>query len=109
MTHFVKVAAVSDFQDCGYKTFRLLARPVAVFKDNAGGFYAMEMRCKHQNWDLTTGPMKNGVVTCPRHGWQYDLATGECLNHESAPLRRHAIKVEDGMIYVSLTPGDETE
>ncbi len=105
---FVRVAHVSDFEHERFKSFRLMAKPVAVFKNGDGAFFAREMRCKHQNWDLTTGRLKGDVITCPRHHWQYNIQTGECLNQSSSPLRAHAVEVrEDGGVYVSLTPCSE--
>ena len=101
---FVKVAKTSDFDTCRFRKFSLLARNVAVFKEANGSFYAIEVSCKHQNWDLTTGRFQGDTVTCPRHGWKYNIRTGECLNHESTPLRRYACKVEGDEIHVSLTP-----
>jgi nitrite reductase/ring-hydroxylating ferredoxin subunit len=103
-TQFVKVGAVEDLAAVKYKKLRLMARHVAVFPDGEGGFFATEISCKHQNWDLTTGEFKGDEVTCPRHHWRYNIRTGECLNHDSTPLRRHAVKVEDGIVYISLMP-----
>ncbi|MEA3232802.1 MAG: hypothetical protein U9Q05_13690 [Thermodesulfobacteriota bacterium] len=34
------------------------------------------------------------MATCPQHGWQYDLETGECLNHDSPRLRKFELKIE---------------
>ena len=101
---FVKIAKVEDFERRRCKSFSILARKVGIFKDPDGSFYAIEVSCKHQNADLTTGRIKGDTVTCPRHGWEYNIRTGECLNHTSAPLRRYACKVEDGHVFVSLTP-----
>ncbi len=103
---YVRVAHVSEFRGRRFKTFRLLGRPVGVFPETGGGFYALEMRCKHQNWDLSTGPLEGDIITCPRHGWRYNIRTGACENQPSAPLRRHGVRVEDGYVYVSLTPED---
>jgi nitrite reductase/ring-hydroxylating ferredoxin subunit len=101
---FIKIAKTSDFDSKRYKSYSVLARKVGVFRDHDGSFYAIEINCKHQNWDLTTGPINGDIATCPRHGWQYNIRTGECLNHDSTPLRRYACKVEGDDIYISPTP-----
>ncbi len=101
---FVRIAKVSDFDSARMKTFRVLARPVAVIKEPDGAFRAIEMSCKHQNADLSGGRMHDGEVTCPWHGWKYDLSTGECLWGGEARLRPYRVKVEDGAIYLSLRP-----
>lgn len=101
---FVKVAKVGDFQNKRMKSVTLLAKKVGVFKNEDGTFFAIEMTCKHHGADLTEGTMDGNTVTCPRHGWQYDLNTGQCLLNDSPPLRRHALRIEGDDILVSLTP-----
>ncbi len=101
---FVKVGKVTDYETIKIKSFSLLGKKVGVIKRSDGSFYAIEVGCKHQGADLTNGKMKNGIATCPRHGWQYDLESGECLNEDSPKLRRHDLKIEDGVIWISLHP-----
>lgn len=101
---YVKLAKTSDFDSTRIKSFRILARPVGIIRNSDGTFFATEISCKHQNADLSTGLIKGDFLTCPRHGWRYNLETGECVNHDSTPLRRYALKVEDGDIFVSLRP-----
>ena len=101
---FIKVGNVTDFEIIKIKSYSMLGRKVGVIKRSDGSFYAIEVGCKHQGADLTNGTIQNGIATCPRHGWQYDLESGECLNEISSKLRRHELKIEDGVISVSLHP-----
>lgn len=106
---YVKLAKISDFDTVRIKSFRVLAKPVGIVKNDDGTFFATEIACKHQNADLSTGRVQGDVLTCPRHGWRYDLRTGECLNHESTPLRRYGLKLEGDDILVSIRPVEETD
>ncbi|MBI2422556.1 MAG: Rieske (2Fe-2S) protein [Candidatus Hydrogenedentes bacterium] len=101
---YVKIAKVSDFDRINMKSFRLLARPVGVFKEPDGTFYAMEVGCKHENADLTQGRVQGNIVTCPWHGWRYNLKTGACIHGGELSLRRHGLKIENGFIYITLRP-----
>ena len=101
---FVRLAKVSDFTGIRFKAYTIMGRRVAIFREADGSFFASEVSCKHQNADLLTGRIEGDVVTCPRHFWKYNLRTGECLTHNSAKLRRHALKVEGEDIFVSLSP-----
>jgi nitrite reductase/ring-hydroxylating ferredoxin subunit len=83
---------------------RVMGKPVAVFRGKGGAFVAREMACKHQGADLVAGDFRGVKVTCPRHGWQYDISTGECLNKDSPPLREHEVVVERDAVFVSLFP-----
>jgi nitrite reductase (NADH) small subunit len=104
--NMVKIARVSDFDHVRMRSYKLLARPVGVFKELDGSFRAMEVGCKHELANLLEGRMEGSVVTCPWHGWKYDLRTGECLLGAKTCLRPHALEVRDGAIYVSLRPVD---
>ena len=103
---FVRIANIGDFDRVRIKSFQLLGKYVGVVKNPDGSFYATEIACKHQNADLTTGRFQGDIVTCPRHGWTYNIRTGQCLNQPSAVLRRHALRVEGDNILVSLYPED---
>ncbi|MDA8393262.1 MAG: Rieske 2Fe-2S domain-containing protein [Actinomycetota bacterium] len=52
--------------------------PVALW--NSGGMLSCSGdRCPHAGATLSEGEMADGVVTCPRHGSQFDVSTGERL------------------------------
>ncbi|GDX90593.1 MAG: Rieske (2Fe-2S) protein [Planctomyces sp.] len=46
-----------------------------------GQFHALDGICPHAGGPLGKGTLRGGVVTCPWHGWQFHVATGQhCLN-----------------------------
>jgi nitrite reductase/ring-hydroxylating ferredoxin subunit len=104
---FVKIATTDDFITHHLRSYSLLGRKVAVVKRKDGSYFAVEGACKHQGADLAAGEIRGMVVTCPRHQWQYDLESGQCLNHDSPPLRRYGLEIRGDGIYVTLTPIDD--
>jgi nitrite reductase/ring-hydroxylating ferredoxin subunit len=82
----------------------LLGRHVGFFRDSGGRLHAIEVACRHQNGDLTLGERCGTLVTCPRHGWVYDLATGACLTEPWARLRRFAVREDAGMVWIDPSP-----
>ncbi|MCM2371599.1 Rieske (2Fe-2S) protein [Aporhodopirellula aestuarii] len=73
-------------------------RVLAIFR-HAGKWYAIDGMCSHQGGPLAEGVVRDGCVTCPWHGWQYDLATGiQMINRqplqESFPIRQIENRVE---------------
>lgn len=101
---FIPAARVADFENITRKSLAILGKRLLLMKNDDGTFRCIEIQCKHQGADLSQGKWEGTVVTCPRHGWKYDLATGECLNHESSPLREHEVRLEGDRILVSARP-----
>lgn len=99
---FIKVATVNDFKEKHIKSYSLLGKFIGVVRRENGEFFATEVGCKHQRADLTKGQVEGLIVTCPRHGWRYDLDSGKCLNHNSAELRKYPLKIKNGDIYIAL-------
>ncbi len=106
MSDYIAIAHIDDFDTVSIRSYSIMGKKIGIIKREDGSFYAIEVSCKHQGADLTKGMIRNNIATCARHQWKYDLETGECLNHESPPLRHHDLQIEEGKIKVSLTPID---
>ena len=102
--NFLKLGPAADFDSPEMRVVTLVGKQVGVWRSEDGEWRAMEMVCRHQNGDLSGGRRDGDIITCPRHGWRYDLSTGECLTESWAGLRRHAIREEDGNLLVSMFP-----
>lgn len=76
-------------------------RIVALFNVE-GQFYALDGVCPHQGGPLGKGCLTGHLVTCPWHGWQFDVRTGQ--HRTSASVRQPALPLEikGGMIFVQL-------
>lgn len=71
---------------------------IALFH-NQGGFYALNNSCPHQGGPLVAGDVEKGVVTCPWHGWQFSLKTGDCITGGESCTTYQVIE-EDGVLYL---------
>lgn len=58
--------------------------------------------CSHLGVPITDGECANGVLTCPYHGFQFELATGHCLTAPAVPLQPYPVKVNNGQVFVQL-------
>ena len=105
----INLGRISEFGNVRMRSYKVRGRTIGIVRDLDGRFFATEISCKHQLADLSTGTLKGNIVTCPRHGWSYDLATGQCLNQNSACLRRHELRIEAGCFIVSTLPIESEE
>ncbi|TWU33372.1 Rieske (2Fe-2S) protein [Novipirellula artificiosorum] len=74
---------------------------IAIFRQR-GQLYAIDGVCAHQGGPIATGEVHDGCVTCPWHGWQYELATGiQTINKK--PLQRvFQVRERDGRIEIGI-------
>ena len=73
----------------------------ALFRHN-GAWYATGSLCPHQNTPLDGAPAIGGEVVCNRHGYRFDLKTGECRTIGGYGLPVYSVDVEDDTVYVSV-------
>jgi nitrite reductase (NADH) small subunit len=74
---------------------------VAVFHCEEG-FFATQSRCLHLQGPLGRGRLEGCVLTCPWHGWQYDVRTGENEFDRALKLETYEVVVEDGEVKLVL-------
>ena len=76
-------------------------RIVALYNVD-GRYYALDGICPHQGGPLGKGELQGCIVTCPWHGWQFDVTTGQ---HQASASLRHGVfatKVEGSDVWVDL-------
>jgi Fe-S cluster biogenesis protein NfuA/nitrite reductase/ring-hydroxylating ferredoxin subunit len=58
--------------------------------------------CSHLGSPLEKGKIENGIITCPYHGFQYKLETGECLTAPDISLQSYPVKIKGNKVFVKL-------
>jgi len=72
---------------------------VALFRRGAEVF-AIGNECPHQGGNLCDGWVEGDIVTCPLHGWEFDLRSGVCMTIPGERVSHHTITIEDGAVYL---------
>jgi len=101
MENFVKVAQTTDIPPGEGRSFEVGGKTVAVFNVN-GQFYAIDNTCVHRGGPLGEGYLENKVVTCPWHGWRYDVTTGVSPVNPAAKVPTYPLKVEGADLLVEV-------
>ncbi|MBD0386214.1 MAG: NifU family protein [Nostoc sp. C3-bin3] len=58
--------------------------------------------CAHLGSPLEKGKVENGIITCPSHGFQYKLETGECLTAPDISLQSYPVEIKGDKVFVKL-------
>ena len=70
---------------------------------NVGGeYHAMNNMCAHRGGPLGQGPVMDGKVICPFHGWMYNPKTGVPDDDTHRPVAVYALRIEGEDVFVDL-------
>lgn len=101
MSHWVRVADAQNIPE-GVGTEVMAGEQIIALYRIGDAFYALDGICPHAGGPLAEGELQGTVVTCPWHGWQFDVTTGQhCLNQRLCHPSFHT-RVEGNDVYVEI-------
>ena len=60
-----------------------------------GSYYAIANKCTHLGGSLVKGSLNGSIVTCPRHGAQFDVKTGQAVGDAKMGFVKMKVKSEE--------------
>jgi nitrite reductase/ring-hydroxylating ferredoxin subunit/alkylhydroperoxidase/carboxymuconolactone decarboxylase family protein YurZ len=57
-----------------------------------------DSHCPHQSTDIPELALKGSTLTCPKHQWEFDAKSGDCIKKGNSPLKRIESKVVKGRL-----------
>lgn len=101
MPGFIKMATLDELPPGGSKEVEHAGRIYALF--NVGGeILAIDGICPHQGGPLADGTLEGTIVTCPWHGWQFDVRTGKTPLGSRVKQAVYEVKVEGQEVLVAV-------
>ena len=101
MPGFVKLATLEELPPGGSKEVEHDGRIYALFNVE-GRISAIDGICAHQGGPLAEGPLEGTLVTCPWHGWQFDVCTGRNTLGGRQQQAVYEVKVEGRDVLVAV-------
>ena len=116
MSEFVEVAEIAELKSGTTKMVIAEGREILLSRIEDKCF-ATDNRCSHMNGDLSQGKLEGTIVTCPRHGSQFDITNGQVIRwlkgglmsklsgalKPPEALRVYNVKVEGGKVLVEVS------
>ncbi len=97
----VSVGSVNEVQGGEGRIVDAAGKTIALF--NVGGrYYAIDNTCAHRGGQLGEGDLDGAVVTCPWHGWRWDVTSGANANNPAIKVACFPVTVEQGEIFLEL-------
>lgn len=101
MANWIRIAHLRDCPIGSASELVADDRIVALFNVD-GNYHALDGVCPHQGGPLGKGKLTGCIVTCPWHGWQFDVKSGQHQTSQSVVHTRFPVKVEGEEIFVDL-------
>jgi 3-phenylpropionate/trans-cinnamate dioxygenase ferredoxin subunit len=116
MSNSVEVAKSGELADGTMKEVLAQGRRILLARIGEN-YYAVDNSCPHMGGKLSQGKLEGTIVTCPRHGSQFDLSDGHVVRwlkgtglisvvskavKPPKPLSVYSVKVEDDRILVEI-------
>ena len=101
MSQWVRVGKVSDFPEGAGQEVVAGSKLVAVYH-KSGNFCALDGICPHAGGPLAKGKLTGDIVTCPWHGWQFHIHTGQHGFNANLKHPCFAVKVEGEDVLVEV-------
>ena len=100
---FITVAQLTELEPGMCRSIELKDIGLALFNVE-GEIYALDNTCPHAGGPLGEGTLAHEVVTCPWHGWKFNVRTGQRLKNPSQDwtVQRYEVRVVDGAIQVRV-------
>jgi nitrite reductase/ring-hydroxylating ferredoxin subunit/Fe-S cluster biogenesis protein NfuA len=100
--NWLQVGTLSEIPEGGIRAMSIEGEKVILSRQGSV-VTCFQNACAHLGFALDDGEINDGVITCPHHGFQYDLASGECLTAPEVQLQSHAVRVTGGRVEVRLS------
>jgi len=101
MSERVTVAKTDEIPPGTGMVAEVNGKSLAVFNVD-GGFHVIDNTCVHRGGPLGEGDLEGEVVTCPWHGWEFNVTTGVSVNNPSSCVASYPVVLDGNEIKVDL-------
>lgn len=98
---FVRATGRNDVATGTIQEFQVGEKNIAL-ANVAGKFFAINNICLHQGGPLGEGDLDRQVVTCPWHGWQFDVTNGQLLSNSAVTTTCYSVEIRGDDVFVDV-------
>ena len=102
MSNWVRIAETADCPPGEAREIVVAGKIIAIFNVD-GEYFALDGMCPHQGGPLGKGKLTGCIVTCPWHGFQFDVRDGRHLTSAQLQQPKFCVKVENDHVFIELS------
>ena len=100
-TKDVVVATEAEIPNGQRKIIQVDSLSIGVFHHD-GQWYAVRNSCIHRGGPVATGKLEGDILTCPWHGFQFNLRTAVCVADPKAELDHYPVNIVNGQVHLTV-------
>jgi nitrite reductase/ring-hydroxylating ferredoxin subunit len=101
MAELVKVATLAEIPAGTAKSLEVKGNTIALYNVD-GTLYATANTCAHRGGPLGEGELDRTTITCPWHGFQYEVVTGKCLTNPALSVACYTVQVRGQDVLIEI-------
>ncbi|MFP4145274.1 MAG: Rieske (2Fe-2S) protein [Phycisphaeraceae bacterium] len=103
MAKWIDIGPAQDFTPGSRQTADVGEHELVVFNVE-DQLYAVNNVCPHAGLPLEDGEVAGRIITCPFHGYTYDLKSGRNVDrpHDEPPVSTFPVREHDGRVEVQM-------
>lgn len=106
MKQWQEICRLADIPPLGARVVAHADGDIALFRTADERVFALRDKCPHKGGPLSQGLVHGSGdearVTCPLHGWNLALATGEACAPDVGCARKFPARIADGDVWIEL-------
>lgn len=99
---FERAAKQDEIPPGQIREFQIAGKSVAIANVD-GKLFAINSICLHHGGPLGEGDLEGNLVTCPWHGWQYDVSTGKLVQQPNSSVDCYPVELRGGEVFVDVS------
>jgi nitrite reductase/ring-hydroxylating ferredoxin subunit len=97
----VVAGRVDEIPEGERKIIQVEELSIGIFH-HKGQWIALRNSCLHRGGPVCTGALEGDILTCPWHGYTYDINSGQFTLDHTAVLAKYEVTVQDGELHVRI-------
>jgi 3-phenylpropionate/trans-cinnamate dioxygenase ferredoxin component len=99
---FLPIAGKDDIPSGSRLVIEVDGNLIVIFNVN-NQFFAIDGICSHDEEELAEGTLEGYVLTCPRHGGQFDIRDGNAISLPAfQEINIHPVEVRGDEVLIGL-------
>jgi len=99
---YLDIAPASELPSGERLFVEIAGKPIVIF-NIAGQFFSIADVCSHDDGPVGEGDLEGYNITCPRHGAEFDVRTGQVMSMPAVvDIPAYPVRVVDGMIQLGI-------